>query len=902
MPSKYRPSSDFNTDTEAELDSTTVGTSPGVASTAVPSSPVMDLKSESSLYFEPTNMSKSSRSTPVTMEAVTSEEDLEHKLLKLNQLLERSSMYTNILGERMKLALPPVQSGEPDDKGNKKRFPSKGGERNVKRRKLNDDDNAPSVLKPDSTSQSAFKQPEAITGAILKDYQLIGVQWLTTLFLNGINGILADEMGLGTCLKCLHPTFYSSKLAKTLQTIAFLAHIPHTRPALVVCPLSVLHNWADEFTKFAPSIPTCVYHGTPAERAELRQTRLTPKFMQSFSQKSVGKPSPDAKTKKGKSTKKSNTGKSNPRKAAPRRSTKRSTKVESEESDSSDSESESEANHSNTPDTNIYPNNIVVITTYEMIIRDRQHLAKYQWNYIVVDEGHRLKNMDCKLIREIKKYDSANRLILTGTPLQNNLTELWSLLNFILPDIFTDLDSFQEWFNISTAENALPTEQSAHIISKLHDILKPFLLRRLKADVDSLPPKKEYVLYAPLSERQRAVYDAILNGALRQFLIKGKQEKEKEALEEVLKGGRGKRIRKKVNYKIDEEQNEEDWLEEASRKRETEKGHEDELNAGRSYLYHNTVKQVNSMKLQNTVMQLRKVCSHPFLFDWPTDPKTMESVVNDELVNASGKMMILDRLLCELFRRGHKVLLFSQFTTMLDIIEEWAHSFKSWQTCRIDGSTSPMERRAEMNKFQNSGDSPDAPKLFLLSTRAGGLGITLTAADTVVFYDQDWNPQMDIQAQDRAHRIGQTKPVLIFRLVSAHTVETKIMQKANEKRQLEALVIAKGKFRMPGSSQRPKTESIAEMAASLLKLEGEKIEVVPHSEAGKAKVISDADLERLLDRSPEVFVDRKKGWHSGIKEGRKAKEGGDVVFEVFEAPADQCNDSLAAVMGEALAE
>jgi len=157
-------------------------------------------------------------------------------------------------------------------------------------------------------------------------------------------------------------------------------------------------------------------------------------------------------------------------------------------------------------------------------------------------------------------------------------------------------------------------------------------------------------------------------------------------------------------------------------------------------------------------MQLRKVCSHPFLFDWPANPQTRELVVNDELVNASGKMMVLERLLDELFRRGHKVLVFSQFTTMLDIIEvrsliisrvsliisfhcvqkDWATEFKQWPLCRIDGSTSPLNRRAEMNRFQSEGDAPDAPRLFLLSTRAGGLGINLTAADTVIFYDQDW--------------------------------------------------------------------------------------------------------------------------------------------------------------------
>ena len=176
---------------------------------------------------------------------------------------------------------------------------------------------------------------------------------------------------------------------------------------------------------------------------------------------------------------------------------------------------------------------------------------------------------------------------------------------------------------------------------------------------------------------------------------------------------------------------------------------------------------------------------------------------------------------------------------------------------------------------------------------------------------------MDIQAQDRAHRIGQTKPVLIFRLVSAHTVETKIMQRANEKRQLEALVIAKGscdyartllaididvapgKFRMPGSTSRGKGESFAETAASLLKLEGEKIEVVPSSEVGKAKIISDSDLEKLLDRSSEVFAGRGKGWTSGARAVKgRAHDTGDVAFEVFQAPVDQCNDGLAAMMGE----
>ena len=170
------------------------------------------------------------------------------------------------------------------------------------------------------------------------------------------------------------------------------------------------------------------------------------------------------------------------------------------------------------------------------------------------------------------------------------------------------------------------------------------------------------------------------------------------------------------------------------------------------------MKKVNNMHLQNVVMQLRKVCSHPFLFDWPLDSWTQQPVVDEQLVDASGKMMVLERLLDALFERGHKVLVFSQFVTMLDVIEvtvpvlgvhhhfvhgqgvwqDWAREFKHWPLCRIDGSTGPLERRAEMDRFQRGGDEPDAPRLFLLSTRAGGLGINLTAADTVVFYDQDW--------------------------------------------------------------------------------------------------------------------------------------------------------------------
>lgn len=502
-------------------------------------------------------------------------------------------------------------------------------------------------------------------------------------------------------------------------------------------------------------------------------------------------------------------------------------------------------------------------------------------------------------------------MVLTGTPLQNNLAELWSLLNFVLPEIFTDLETFQEWFSMpETANYTSSSPRIARLISTLHAVLRPFLLRRLKTDVIKLPPKKEYVLFAPLSVQQREVYDAVVNGHLRALLMKeGKlPEKSLEGQEEQAEDGPRKSTRRRGTRRTYlDDGNDKDYFRrlesgelDADRARRDNAKTAQEL--GREWQLKAKLKKVNNMRLQNTIMQLRKVCSHPFLFDWPEDPDTKQPVLNDDLVRASGKMLLLDQLLTELFAQGHKVLLFSQFTTMLDIIEDWARELKGWDLCRIDGSTSMEERREEVQRFQNGGDGPDAPKLFILSTRAGGLGLNLTAADTVIFYDQDWNPQMDLQAQDRAHRIGQTKPVLIFRLVTAHTIENRIMQRATEKRKLEALVIAKGQFRTPQAAAdalrgdggvRAKGESMAELAAALLRIEGEQIRVAPS--AGGA-VIARRDLDALLDRSPAVFAERSKGWTSDAV--AKPGEETETAFAVYEAPVDEGGDALAGMMGE----
>uniref|UniRef100_D8Q475 SNF2 family DNA-dependent ATPase n=1 Tax=Schizophyllum commune (strain H4-8 / FGSC 9210) TaxID=578458 RepID=D8Q475_SCHCM len=811
---------------------------------------------------------------------------MEERLRNLELLLKKANAYTTILQQSIAPPAPPTPP--PAKKAKRKPAPKKGRGKRTKAEASEDEENEAPVKKrktgegeavaeedekPVFSARAPIAQPKLITGATMKDYQLEGLRWMVGLDSNGVSGILADEMGLG----------------KTLQTIAFNAYIrelKHSKHFLIVCPLSVLHNWVAEFEKFAPDIPVCMYHGTVDERAELRRTVMAPIGKM---EKPKKEPATKGKKSKAKGAKKGSAGKS----AQP-------SNAEDDFEDDGD-------------DASAFP---VVVTTYEMIIRDAAHLADYDWGYIIVDEGHRLKNIDCKLMREIKRYNTAHRMILTGTPLHNNLSELWSLLNFVLPDIFQDLESFQEWFNIPYIQETLGTERSSKIINDLHALLKPFLLRRLKSDVETnLPPKKEYVLNAPLSRQQRETYDHIVNGTLRAYLIgkeKEKEGKEKKLTEEELNAPRQLRVKGRMNGRYTVDGDDDEYFEnlengtldgrglkkiEPKEKTAAELGEEWQKQAlGECDDF--CSKKYRNLSLQNTVMQLRKVCSHPFLFDWPLDPETHAPVIDESLVHASGKMMVLERLLDELFRRKHKVLLFSQFTKMLDIIEDWAIEFKGWNLCRIDGQTPPLERRAEMDRFQTGGDAPDAPCLFLLSTRAGGLGINLTAADTVIFYDQDWNPQMDAQAQDRAHRIGQTRPVLIFRLVSAHTIETKIMQRATEKRKLEALVIAKGRFKAPTAAARAAT--MAEMASALLQLEGEKINVVADTKEDRASVLSDADLDKLLDRSPEVFAGRQKGWTSATGTGR---EDGSAAFAVYDAPGvESANEALTNLFGEQVEE
>ncbi|KAI9768848.1 MAG: hypothetical protein M1840_004662 [Geoglossum simile] len=369
----------------------------------------------------------------------------------------------------------------------------------------------------------------------------------------------------------------------------------------------------------------------------------------------------------------------------------------------------------------------VCITSYEMILREKAHLKKFAWEYIIVDEAHRIKNEESSLAQIIRLFNSRNRLLITGTPLQNNLHELWALLNFLLPDVFGESEAFDQWFSGQEGDQD-------QVVQQLHRVLRPFLLRRVKSDVEkSLLPKKEVNLYIGMSEMQVKWYQKIL-------------EKDIDAVN----GAGGKKESK--------------------------------------------------TRLLNIVMQLRKCCNHPYLFEGaePGPPYTTD----EHLIFNAGKMVMLDKLLRRMRSQGSRVLIFSQMSRVLDILEDYC-VFREFQYCRIDGSTAHEDRITAIDEYNKPGSEKF---IFLLTTRAGGLGINLTSADIVVLYDSDWNPQADLQAMDRAHRIGQTKQVVVFRFVTENAIEEKVLERAAQKLRLDQLVIQQGRAQQAAKNAASKDE------------------------------------------------------------------------------------------------
>ncbi|EHY65065.1 uncharacterized protein NESG_00378 [Nematocida ausubeli] len=415
----------------------------------------------------------------------------------------------------------------------------------------------------------------------------------------------------------------------------------------------------------------------------------------------------------------------------------------------------------------------VLLTTFEYIIKDKNFLSKTNWLYTIVDEGHRMKNSGSRLCVVMNTYyKSRYRLLLTGTPLQNSLPELWSLLNFVLPKIFCSGGSFDEWFNaplMHVGEKIeLNEEEELLIIKRLHKVLRPFLLRRLKKDVEAgLPDKVETIIKCGMSHLQRSLYNEVRSTTLKK---------------------------------------------------------------------NDSVK-----KLNNTIMQLRKICNHPFVFDAVEDFVNPLKINNELLYKVSGKFELLRRMLYKLRATGHKVLMFFQMTQIMTIMEDML-VMEGFKYLRLDGAVKSEERASLISSFN---DPTSGYPVFLLSTRAGGLGLNLQIADTVIIFDSDWNPHADQQAQDRAHRIGQTKEVRIYRLITADTVEEYILEKANHKLHVDEKIIQAGRF-----DNRTTHE---EREALLRNIFEENVEG-----DDTCVVATDEELNKMLARSEAEMVEFKK--------------------------------------------
>ncbi|KAF8624496.1 hypothetical protein AX17_007124 [Amanita inopinata Kibby_2008] len=716
------------------------------------------------------------------------------------------------------------------------------------------DSRIPAHLKPyavapvDWDPNSRITPPLLFRG-VLRPYQQAGLEWLASLHSNYLNGILADEMGLG----------------KTIQTIALFAHLACDRgiwgPHLIVVPTSVLLNWEMEFKKFLPGFKTLSYHGSTKRRKELRQGW-------------------------------------------------------------------NDRHHFN-----------VCITSYTLASRDAHIFKRKQWYYMVLDEAHMIKNFKSHRWNTLLMFRSFRRLLLTGTPLQNNLTELWALLKFLMSGSnFVNLKEFGEWFS-NPLEKAIEMgnvldDETMRRVTKLHTVLRPYLLRRLKRDVEKeLPSKFEHLVLCPLSKRQRFLYDefmsraqtqdalhsgvyqkianilmqlrkvcnhpdlfevrpivtsfAMTRSAITDFEIKellvrrqllhddeervdfgllGLQFVERQdtsiivametrrldatsqvtAIAEMPGDCPPKDFRTIAGYQKYAEymrhaQTAAHWVHLGYLNRlrcHSFPVYSRELITATRFMYQPLLP-TSAVDIRRHYMDTSKLLASAVLsyekraesmfgyidrFAFITPPVvaldlprvalaarehaiTSQPPEFDHLLHRAsvklqiafpdpsllqydcGKLQELARLLREKKAGGHRILIFTQMTRILDILEIFLN-FHGYLYLRLDGATKIEDRQYITERF----NADDRVFCFISSSRSGGVGINLTGADTVVFYDSDFNPQMDRQCEDRAHRIGQIRDVHIYRFVSQYTVEEAMLRKANQKRSLDDLVIQKGEF------------------------------------------------------------------------------------------------------------
>lgn len=567
----------------------------------------------------------------------------------------------------------------------------------------------------------------------LKPYQLIGLNWMAMMHEKGINGILADEMGLG----------------KTVQVISLLAHLRMNKgirgPHMVIVPSSILTNWSREFSTWCPSIKVLEYHGSQAYRAELRQ--------QIYS---------------------------------------RSLKYD------------------------------VLLTTYNMCYSndDRKLFLRTKFNYIVFDEAHMLKNMKSARFSNLHSLKSRNRLMLTGTPIQNNLLELMTLLLFTMPNMFGSKRSHIESF---FRDKKIETDNQGFVknrIDQAKEILKPFILRRLKENVlTDLPSKIEKYEQIPMSENQKKIYDQNIEAYKKQFAemrqerLEAKKSRKKVPEVEILDTKRRRNMRTYDEDKLfDAAEAETETAITEVYVSESSNDSVMSIDSGENI----ELAKSNLKKSSAMLMELRKAANHPLLmrtnytddiliemartlkqkedyyrtdgnvqfifedmqifndFDLHSLCKKFPSIrkyqLSEDKILDSGKFQYLDVFLPKLIAQGQRVLIFSQFQMMLDILEEYLR-IRKHRFVRLDGATKVTERMGIIDNFYEDKDI----RVFLITTKAGGLGINLVEANHVVIHDIDFNPYNDKQAEDRAHRMGQTQEVHVFKLVSSDSIEVHMM-------------------------------------------------------------------------------------------------------------------------------
>ncbi|KFO87637.1 DNA helicase INO80 [Buceros rhinoceros silvestris] len=844
-----------------------------------------------------------------------------------------------------------------------------------------------SLANPSIRAGEDIPQPTIFNGK-LKGYQLKGMNWLANLYEQGINGILADEMGLG----------------KTVQSIALLAHLAEREniwgPFLIISPASTLNNWHQEFARFVPKFKVLPYWGNPHDRKVIR------KF---WSQKTLY-----------------------------------------------------------TQDAPFH----VVITSYQLVVQDVKYFQRVKWQYMVLDEAQALKSSSSVRWKILLQFQCRNRLLLTGTPIQNTMAELWALLHFIMPTLFDSHEEFNEWFSKdieSHAENKSAIDENQ--LSRLHMILKPFMLRRIKKDVENeLSDKIEILMYCQQTSRQKLLYQALKNKISIDDLLQSSMGTTQQAQTttsslmnlvmqfrkvcnhpelferqetwspfhislkpyqiskfiyrhgqiRVFNHSRDRWLRVllspfapdhiqqslfhrkgineescfsflrfidvspaemanfmnqghlarwlalflslKASYRLHHMRS---WVE-----TEGEKQQESRFLRNRDFLFdvnfppfpnlhsctllqnlvfsshckavtgysdhvihrrrsatscvqccqvtelpsflcvasprvtavplefycndrsaeydRKTLKEGGSLEAKQCVLHgapelaadWLKQCSQ-FFPECPGGllgirPQNGWSFIRipdkESLITDSGKLHALDLLLTRLKSQGHRVLIYSQMTRMIDLLEEYM-VYRKHTYMRLDGSSKISERRDMVADFQNRNDI----FVFLLSTRAGGLGINLTAADTVIFYDSDWNPTVDQQAMDRAHRLGQTKQVTVYRLICKGTIEERILQRAKEKSEIQRMVISGGNFK-------PDTLKPKEVVSLLL--DDEELEKKLRQRQEEKRQQEETNRVKERKRKREKYAEKKK--KEDELDGKRKKEGMNLVIP-FVPSADNSN-------------